>query len=228
MTLRDLDPEFAEAYRRLAAVPERHGHLEPKVRELVHIALDGAATHLYEPGMREHIRRALELGATRDEIVEVLQLTSTLGIHAANIGVPLLLEALEKTGRRTGSTPLTERQERLKADFTAKRGYWHEFWDGVLELDPDFFEAYLDFSAHPWTNGVLEPKVKELIYTAFDVSATHLYAPGLAQHIANALEHGATAEELMEVFEIASTLGIHTCEVGVPILEEELRARSRR
>jgi alkylhydroperoxidase/carboxymuconolactone decarboxylase family protein YurZ len=227
MTLRDLDPEFHQAYRRLAAVPERHGHLEPKVRELVHIALDGAATHLYEPGLREHIRRALELGATRDEILEVLQLTSTLGIHAANIGVPLLLEALEKTGRRTGSTPLTERQERLKADFTAKRGYWHEFWDGVLELDPDFFEAYLDFSAHPWTNGVLEPKIKELIYTAFDVSATHLYVPGLAQHIANALEHGATAEEVMEVFEIASTLGIHTCEVGVPILEEELRARSR-
>ena len=28
----------------------------------------------------------------------------------------------------------------------------------LLELDPDLFEAYLDFSAYPWRNGVLAPK----------------------------------------------------------------------
>ena len=86
--------------------------------------------------------------------------------------------------------PLDERRAALKADFEAKRGYWHEFWDGLLELDPDFFEAYVEFSSYPWTNGVLEPKIKELIYTAFDASATHMYVPGLRQHIENALATG--------------------------------------
>ena len=76
---------------------------------------------------------------------------------------------------------------------------------------------------------MLEPKVKELIYTAFDASATHLYVPGLRQHVKNALAYGATAEEIMEVFEIASVIGIHTCTMGVPILIDELeRAEAAR
>jgi alkylhydroperoxidase/carboxymuconolactone decarboxylase family protein YurZ len=219
--LLEADEGFFETYMRLAAVPYRTSHLEPKVKAFVCIAVDGAATHLYEPGLRQHIRNALAAGATREELLEVLELTSTLGIHACNIGVPLLLESLDGSGR--GEAPqLDERRRALKADFEAKRGYWHPFWDGLLDLDPDFFEAYLGFSSHPWTHGVLEPKVKELVYIAFDCSATHLYVPGLKLHIENALGLGATREELMEVFELASTIGIHTCELGVPILLEEL------
>lgn len=219
-SLLELDPAFFEAYVRLAAVPSRAGRLEPKVRELVCIAVDAATTHLYAPGVREHVRLALEHGATREEILEVLQLTSTLGIHSCTVGVPVLLEALAEEG--FALPPLTERQERLKADFEAKRGYWHAFWDGLLALDPDFFEAYIDFSSHPWSEGVLEPKVKELVYTAFDASATHMYVPGLRQHVKNALAYGATPGELMEVFELASLIGVHTCAVALPILASEL------
>jgi alkylhydroperoxidase/carboxymuconolactone decarboxylase family protein YurZ len=131
-----------------------------------------------------------------------------------------LLEAL---GERD-VPPLDERRQALKADFEAKRGYWHDFWDGLLELDPDFFEAYVGFSAHPWEHGVLEPKVKELIYTAFDASATHMYIPGLRQHVANALGYGATPAEVMEVFELASTIGIHGYLTALPIVLEELES----
>jgi len=119
---------------------------------------------------------------------------------------------------------LSERQKQLKEKFITERGYWSErLWDVVLRLDPDFFEAYLNFSAVPWKKGVLPPKIKELIYTAIDASTTHLYEPGLRQHISNALKYGATKEEIMEVFELVSVLGIHTCTMGVPILVEELK-----
>jgi len=218
--LREADPEFFARFAELAEVPRRSTALEPKVKELVYLAVDAAATHMYEPGIREHARRAIELGATREELLEVLELTSTLGIHASTVGVPLLLEAL---GERE-VPPLDERRAALKADFEAKRGYWHEFWDGLLELDADFFEAYVGFSAHPWEHGVLEPKVKELIYTAFDASATHMYVPGLRQHIENALGYGATPAEVMEVFELASTIGIHGYLAALPIVLEELQA----
>ena len=216
--LREADPAFFEAFAELAAVPRRATALEPKVKELVCLAVNAAATHMYEPGIREHARRAVELGASKEELLEVLQLTSTLGIHASTVGVPLLLEAL---GDRE-VPPLDERRAALKADFEAKRGYWHEFWDGLLELDPDFFEAYVEFSSYPWTNGVLEPKIKELIYAAFDASATHMYVPGLRQHIENALAYGATPAEVMEVFELASTIGIHGYLVALPTVLEEL------
>ncbi|GIH24130.1 hypothetical protein Aph01nite_24400 [Acrocarpospora phusangensis] len=217
-----LDADFLESYLGLSSVPWRRDVLEPKIKEFVYIAADAAATHLYTPGIRQHVRAALAHGATAEEIMEVLELTSTLGIHAANIGVPLLLEVLEEEGLRTGPAPLDERRETLKADFTERRGYWHSFWDGLLELDPDLFEAYLDFSGLPWRKGVLEPKIKEFVYIAFDASATHLYAPGLKLHMRNAVRYGATAEEIMEVLAIVSVIGIHAATVAAPILAEEL------
>jgi alkylhydroperoxidase/carboxymuconolactone decarboxylase family protein YurZ len=218
----ELDAEFLRAYLQWSVIPVRKHHLDPKVREFLFIAADAAVTHLYEPGVRAHVRAALDLGASAAEVMEVLELTSTLGIHACNIGIPLLIEVLTEEGMRTGSAPLSPQQEKLKAEFTASRGYWHEFWDGLLELDPELFAAYLDFSALPWRSGVLAPKVKELIYIAFDAAATHLYQPGLKLHMRNAIRLGATAEEITEVLEIVSVIGIHAATVGVPILAEEL------
>ena len=121
-------------------------------------------------------------------------------------------------------TALTDQQKALRDDFIEKRGYWNPFWDGLLSLDPEFFEAYLAFSGVPWSSGVLEPKIKELIYIAIDAATTHLYEPGLRQHIRNAIKYGATRKEVMEVLELVSVLGIHACTLGVPILIEEFDA----
>ena len=217
-----LDPEFLKAYLDFSAVPWRSGVLEPKVKEFIYIAIDANATHMYLPGVRQHIRAALKLGATPQEIMEVLELSATLGIHAMNVGVPILVEVLEEKGLRTGPAPLTDRQERLKAEFTRTRGYWHAFWDEMLELDPEMFAAYTEFSSVPWRSGTLEPKVKEFVYIAFDTAATHLYAKGLKLHIENAIGHGATPREILEVMEIASVLGIHGVTAAAPILLEEM------
>lgn len=223
--LADLDPEFFSAYLDFSAVPRRTGALEPKVRAFVGIALCGAATHMFETGLRRHIDEALDVGATVAEVLEVLELTATLGIHAANAGVPILLEVLEESGDAPDLFDLDERQHQLKVDFELNRGYWNPIWDGVLKLAPDFFETYLEFSSVPWKHGVLEPKVKELVYCAFDVSSTHLWLPGLKLHIRNALGHGAYPAEIMEVIQIASVIGMHACEIGVPALIEAIERR---
>lgn len=224
-TILELDPTFLAAYLKFSAVPWRKNALDAKTKELIYIAVDAAATHLYEPGIRQHIKAALSHGATPQEIMEVIELTSTLGIHAMNIGVPLLVEVLEEAGLRAGPAQLTEDQERLKAEFTRNRGYWHEFWNNILELDPEMFEAYAEFSSVPWKTGTLEPKVKEFVYIAFDAAATHLYVPGLKLHMKNAVGYGATANEILEVMEIASVIGIHAATTAVPILAEEIAAR---
>jgi alkylhydroperoxidase/carboxymuconolactone decarboxylase family protein YurZ len=122
------------------------------------------------------------------------------------------------------SEELSERQKILQQKFMEERGYWDEKLLGqLLRLDPDFFEAYWNFSAIPWRKGSLSPKIKEFIYIAIDASTTHLFEPGLRLHIQNALKYGATKEEIMEVLECVSVLGIHTCALGVPILAEELK-----
>jgi alkylhydroperoxidase/carboxymuconolactone decarboxylase family protein YurZ len=119
---------------------------------------------------------------------------------------------------------LSAAQRSLKARVIEERGSWNPLWDQLLVWDPEFFEAYFNFSAVPWRRSVLPPKVKELIYIAVDASTTHLYAPGLRRHIRNALKLGATREEILEVLELISVLGIHACNLGVPMLAEELES----
>lgn len=220
----ELDPAFVRAYLDFSAVPWRKGVLSPKIKEFVYIAADAAATHMFGPGVRQHVRAALGLGATPAEIMEVIELTSTLGIHACNVGVPVLLEVLAESGRERPPEEFTGRQEELKADFVANRGYWDETWDGLLRLDPDLFDAYSEFSAVPWRTGTIEPKYKELVYVAFDAAATHLYVPGLKIHMRNALRLGASTAEVMEVLEIVSVIGIHAALLAAPILAEEAQS----
>jgi alkylhydroperoxidase/carboxymuconolactone decarboxylase family protein YurZ len=223
--LLDIAPDFFEAYSRLSSVPWTHGSLSPKVKELLYIAIDASTTHMYEPGLRIHIRNALRHGATRDEIMEVYELTAALGVHTITMGVPALVEVMRDAGRGAEVAPraLNPRQEKLKADFIANRGYWSSLWDSVLLLSPDYFEAYAAFSSVPWKTGTLEPKVREFVYIAIDAATTHLYEPGTRIHMANALQHGATPAEIMEVLELTSVLGIHTVAIGLPALLDELK-----
>ena len=226
-TIVRLDPDFLEAYLRFSAVPWRHGPLPAKVKEFIYIAIDANATHMYLPGVRQHINAALDLGATGAEIMEVLELTAALGIHAMNVGMPVLAEVLSEMGLRAEPEPeLDARQRQIKEDFTRLRGYWHSSWDDTLRLAPELLAAYLEFSAVPWRGGSLEPKIKEFIYVAFDVAATHLYRPGLKIHVRNAIGYGATPEEITEVMEIAAVLGIHAVTTSAPILAAELAARA--
>ncbi|KAI1749128.1 Metallo-hydrolase/oxidoreductase [Xylaria castorea] len=235
-SLLNVDPAFFSASVSLASVPRRKSHLSHKEQALISLAVDCAATHLYTPGIREHVASAAREGASKDEILEVIELSCTLGIHACNVGVPLLVEVLKEEGKYLDdiTRPFDERQQNLQREFTAKRGYWHTFWEDFLRLDPEFFAGYLEFSSLPWVKnvegtvgqgkGVLEPKMKELVYCAFDAASTHLYVPGLKLHMRNALGYGATPQEIVEVLELATLLSLHTAHVAAPIIEELCRA----
>jgi alkylhydroperoxidase/carboxymuconolactone decarboxylase family protein YurZ len=116
-------------------------------------------------------------------------------------------------------------RNRLKEDFQRTLGFWGPEYDQLLDFAPEYFRASLDYLAAPWRTGPLPPKVRELIYVTLNVSTTHLNERALRQHISNALAHGATAAEIMEVFQIISILGGHC--LSMPILTEELQARGR-
>ena len=93
-----LDPEWVESFLAMGTLPIRRGVLEPKVYELIAIAVDAACTHMYAPGTRRHIAKALELGATPQEIMAVVQGVAVLGIHSVALGVPMLVEEMNRRG----------------------------------------------------------------------------------------------------------------------------------
>ena len=55
---------------------------------------------MYPPGTRRHIKAALKLGATMEQIMEVLKLCVVAGVQAFNLGVPILDEELERSRKK--------------------------------------------------------------------------------------------------------------------------------
>ncbi len=102
------------------------------------------------------------------------------------------------------------------------KGEWNPLWDRLRALDPEFMEAYLAFRDVPHRNGPLPAHIKELILVAVNVATTHLYAPGARRHMQNALRAGATPQELLETVQLTTVLGIHACNMAIPILVEEV------
>ncbi len=84
----------------------------------------------------------------------------------------------------------------------------------------------LDHIGAIYGSGVMPPKEVELLSIAFDASYTHMYAPGTRRHIKGALKAGATMEEIMEVLKLCVVQGAQACNLGVPILAEEIAAVS--
>ncbi|MDH6281508.1 carboxymuconolactone decarboxylase family protein [Prescottella agglutinans] len=107
-------------------------------------------------------------------------------------------------------------------------GGWNELWDGLYEMDPEWTELYMKMAMQPFQSGLIPPKVVQLLCIAVDASATHMYAPGTRRHIQAALDMGVTPEEILEVLKLATIVGIHSCNLGVPILVEEMAARRQR
>ncbi len=106
------------------------------------------------------------------------------------------------------------------------KGDWNPLWDQLRTLDPEFMEAYLAFRSVPQRNGPLPQKYKELILIAINAATTHLYGPGVRRHIRNAIAHGATREEILEAIQLTTVMGIHSCNLAVPILMEEFSDQS--
>jgi alkylhydroperoxidase/carboxymuconolactone decarboxylase family protein YurZ len=104
------------------------------------------------------------------------------------------------------------------------RGDWNPLWDQLRELDPEFMEAYLAFRSVPHRNGPLPRKFKELVMVAINAATTHLYAPGVRRHMRNAIKEGASTEEILEVIQLTTVMGIHACNMAVPIMIEEMEA----
>ncbi|MEQ3552699.1 carboxymuconolactone decarboxylase family protein [Pseudonocardia nematodicida] len=119
-------------------------------------------------------------------------------------------------------TDRPDRRTEVREAFLRERGFWAPVFDTILDSDPEFMAAYLDFSAAPWRRGVLEPKVKEFVYIAADAAVQHLHAVGTRNHMRSALAHGATVEEICSVLQITSLLGLQSLHMGVDALRTAL------
>jgi alkylhydroperoxidase/carboxymuconolactone decarboxylase family protein YurZ len=99
----EIAPAWTEAIIAASLPVYASGVLSPKLAELLSIAVDASITHMYAPGTRRHIQAALKLGATMEEIMEVLKICVSHGMQASNLGVPILADELERLEQKTKS-----------------------------------------------------------------------------------------------------------------------------
>jgi alkylhydroperoxidase/carboxymuconolactone decarboxylase family protein YurZ len=221
------DPGWAETCAQMATNPWTTGVLPRKTVELISIAVNASCTNLNREGTRLHIHAALEAGAAREEILMVLKMASLLSIHSCSVGAPILLEEARELGAELPQHP-TEGETTLACDAMRASGQWNRAWDPFFELDPVWTNQFMATGVSIYSSGLMSPKLVELLSIAFDASFTHLYVPGMRRHIRAALRLGATVEEIMEVLKLCVVHGVQACNLGVPILAEELSELERR
>jgi alkylhydroperoxidase/carboxymuconolactone decarboxylase family protein YurZ len=221
--LKEWDPKGAELLLRVGTNPWTSGVLPRKEVELLYLALSCACTNLNEAATRRQIRAALDAGATRAEIVGVLNCGVGLAVHSCSLGAPILLEEMKAAGVKPAGGP---KPETPACDAMRAIGQWNTAWDPFYELSPLWTDQFFAFGANLYKSGLFTPRFLELMSIALDASVTHMYAPGTRRHIQAALKAGATPEEIMTVLQICVSLGVEACAKGVPILAEELEQTS--
>jgi alkylhydroperoxidase/carboxymuconolactone decarboxylase family protein YurZ len=224
-TLVRLSADLFESHSHSASLPWVKGVIEPKVKEFIYIALDVNASHLYEPGLRLHLNNAVKFGATLDELAHVLIVVATVGLNTFEAGLPIVVEEAKAMGV---AVPETDQP----ADSIGKR---YEDNVGSLpaglrllaKIAPEYFEAAVDLSVAASTTGPLPEKVKAFLRLTADLTTTKIFGPAARLHVRDALRHGATVPELVEVLHLVSIVGLHSCTFGGPILFEEVKSGAK-
>jgi len=226
--LQKWDPTWTEKCLKMSTDTWTDGVLPRRIIELVGIGLNAVCTNLNPEGTRRHIRAALQAGATREEILVVLKMASTMSIQSCIMGAPILLDEASEGALDTAGEERTQRLKKAKGatpavDEMKALGRWNVAWDPINDLAPVWVDQFMATDVGIYAGGVLLPKEVELLSIAFNASCTQMYEPGTRLHIKNALRAGATVEEVMEVLKLCVVQGVQALNLGVPILEEELQ-----
>ncbi len=221
-----LDPAFLATYASYGGYPAETGPLSRKMCELIYVALDGSATHLFSPGLALHTRLALEQGASPQEVIDVLRLATAQGLQGCNVGVGILVEELAAAGLDTFASELSAQQVALRDAYVAYFGDFPDFCEQWLRLDAGYFAVLLDLLAGGRATGGLGEQGRCLISLALSACFTGLDPDGVRLQVRRALRLGIDKKEIIQVLQMTAHLGVHACAIGVPILLEAMDERT--
>jgi len=221
-----LDPAFLEAYGKYGGYSAENGPLSAKMRELIYVALDVSATHLFRSGLALHLRLALQEGATAREIVDVFRLATMQGLDGCNLGIGILAEEMASAGIQADHAELTKEQQALRDAYIAQFGDWPDFCEQWLRCDPGYFAVLLGLLADRPGGDGLDRRSQCLISLALNACFTALNPQGLRVQIRRALLLGIGQRDIRQVLQMSAHLGVHACALGVPVLMEALEERA--
>lgn len=213
-------PEFLERYAAYGGYPAAHGPLSQAMVELLYVALDASATHLFEHGLRLHIGLALKRGATPGQVIAAVQLGAAQGLEGTQRAVCILAEELGQGAE----APFTAEQLALRQDWEARFGDWPAFCTVLLRLDPGYLRAVFDMLTAVPAGGGLSVEEEVLLSLGLSACFTAFNADATRRHIRRALDMGVDRRAILQVLQMTAHLGVHACALGVPALLDAVNA----
>jgi alkylhydroperoxidase/carboxymuconolactone decarboxylase family protein YurZ len=220
--LERMDPAFARAAEALVGHPHRAGVLSSPVRALVVLAVESVIPQADEPRIAAAIDQALADGATEEEVLCVLEIACSIGLHTVSVGLPVLIEEMERAGIDLPEPTPRQRELQVALETSGPRPRpLNPIYAGILRMDPEYFAARVRFIDLPWEHEtVLDAEVKHLLSIAIDAVSPQHYVDGLRKHIREALGLGVRPAAVLEVLELASVTSLRTLDVGLEVLAD--------
>lgn len=211
-TMLDACPGFVEQYARYAGYPARTGPLTERMVELIYVALDSSSSHLFEPGLHTHMKRALEVGATQADIVDVLHLVAVQGVASVGQATRILDELAGLPEEAALDAPLQARIDRLGPSHALRL-------DALARLDPGYAEVLLDFVEQGRPGTGLSDAERSLVQLALHACFTAFNPDAVRQIVATALAQGLEPAQLLQAIQLGAHLAVHGSALGAKVLQ---------
>ncbi|MBS0450647.1 MAG: carboxymuconolactone decarboxylase family protein [Proteobacteria bacterium] len=206
-------PGFVEQYARYAGYPARTGPLTERMVELIYVALDSSSSHLFEAGLHTHMKRALEVGATQADIVDVLHLVAVQGVASVGQAAQIVAELAGPLHAPGIDASLQARIDRLGAAHALQLR-------ALAQLDPGYAKVLLDFieQGRPGETGLAEAE-RSLVQLALHACFTAFNPDAVRQIVATALTQGLSPAELTQAIQLGAHLAVHGSALGAKVLQ---------
>lgn len=212
-TMLQVNPGFVQQYAHYAGYPARSGPLSERMVELIYVALDASASHLFESGLRTHMKRARESGATEADIFDVLHLVAVQGVASVCQATDILAEFIDLTELAAIDGQLQARIDRL--------GPAHALpLSAVARLDRGYAEVLLDFVEQGRPGAGLTPAERSLVQLALHACFTAFNPGAVRQIVATALSQGLTPAELLQAIQLGAHLAVHGTALGATVYRQ--------
>jgi len=224
-------PEVLEAYKRLNELVLRNGALSRKEKECILVGINAARR--YEKSMLYHTKCAIDVGASLDELAEILSVCIlSRGLPAWLEGMKALAYAAKYIDETRAPKVLSKHngQKPNRYSFESLDDCIH-YYDNMFGTLPQWAKVLLDYSPDTllhYTNlrnanlsdGRVSRKLKELVLVG--INTAERYPEGVRIHTEGARSCGATEMEIAECHLTAVlTAGIPAWFEGAQFLKKE-------
>nr|WP_312989095.1 carboxymuconolactone decarboxylase family protein [Comamonas koreensis] len=196
-------PAFLQAYAHYAGYPARSGGLSERMVELVYVALDASASHLFASGLKLHMQKALACGASDDDLLDVLTLVCLQGAGAT-------AAALGEVAQVYGLPPKAEPTE----------GQQPDLWARLQAIDPAYFGHLQALASTAESGQGLSAGERCLITIALHACFTANQPEALCAALQQAKGLGVAREAVVQVIQMGAHLAVHGTALGITVLAE--------